>query len=166
MQASSGTKNNSFPNEPSCTTVTVSFNGVLSHLTGLRAYRRMCPKRLYTVCLENVVPVSPASLLSQESPFKHQGRVHKTPLVTYHWPTTKVCCSRFSASLVFYWCGTHNQTPWSVENVRRQTFRPTFGHFFPLTASGLETHALVDLQGVRFDGQTGFVYCQWVQALL
>ncbi|GFW64721.1 putative RNA-directed DNA polymerase from transposon BS [Trichonephila clavipes] len=29
MQVSSGTKNNSSPNEPSCTTVTVSFNGVL-----------------------------------------------------------------------------------------------------------------------------------------
>ncbi|GFV18628.1 uncharacterized protein TNCV_2872591 [Trichonephila clavipes] len=27
MQVSSGTKNNSSPNEPSCTTVTVSFNG-------------------------------------------------------------------------------------------------------------------------------------------
>ncbi|GFU25227.1 uncharacterized protein TNCV_2712441, partial [Trichonephila clavipes] len=29
MQVGSGTKNNSSPNEPSCTTVTVSFNGVL-----------------------------------------------------------------------------------------------------------------------------------------
>ncbi|GFT68338.1 uncharacterized protein TNCV_659421 [Trichonephila clavipes] len=29
MQVSSGTKNNSSPNEPSCTTVTVSFDGVL-----------------------------------------------------------------------------------------------------------------------------------------
>ncbi|GFV52304.1 uncharacterized protein TNCV_2673251 [Trichonephila clavipes] len=29
MQVSSGTKNNSSPNEPSCPTVTVSFNGVL-----------------------------------------------------------------------------------------------------------------------------------------
>ncbi|GFT10616.1 hypothetical protein TNCV_1943541 [Trichonephila clavipes] len=29
MQVSFGTKNNSSPNEPSCTTVTVSFNGVL-----------------------------------------------------------------------------------------------------------------------------------------
>ncbi|GFW55456.1 uncharacterized protein TNCV_118401 [Trichonephila clavipes] len=29
MQVSSGTKNNSSPNKPSCKTVTVSFNGVL-----------------------------------------------------------------------------------------------------------------------------------------
>ncbi|GFU47013.1 uncharacterized protein TNCV_3439921 [Trichonephila clavipes] len=29
-----GTKNNSSPNEPSCTTVTVSFNGVLLVVTG------------------------------------------------------------------------------------------------------------------------------------
>ncbi|GFU68721.1 uncharacterized protein TNCV_4399991 [Trichonephila clavipes] len=34
MQASSGTKNNPSPNEPSCTTVTVSFNGVLLVVTG------------------------------------------------------------------------------------------------------------------------------------
>ncbi|GFY13246.1 uncharacterized protein TNCV_2335101 [Trichonephila clavipes] len=34
MQASSGTKNNSSPNEPSCTTVTVSFNCVLLVVTG------------------------------------------------------------------------------------------------------------------------------------
>ncbi|GFX18993.1 uncharacterized protein TNCV_322981 [Trichonephila clavipes] len=34
MQVSSGTKNNSSPNEPSCTTVTVSFSGVLSVVTG------------------------------------------------------------------------------------------------------------------------------------
>ncbi|GBL79575.1 hypothetical protein AVEN_18144-1 [Araneus ventricosus] len=34
MQVSSRTKNNSSPNEPSCTTVTVSFNGVLLVVTG------------------------------------------------------------------------------------------------------------------------------------
>ncbi|GFW77877.1 uncharacterized protein TNCV_3910871 [Trichonephila clavipes] len=34
MQVSFGTKNNSSPNEPSCTTVTVSFNGVLLVVTG------------------------------------------------------------------------------------------------------------------------------------
>ncbi|GFV92946.1 uncharacterized protein TNCV_1693391 [Trichonephila clavipes] len=34
MQVSSGTKNNSSPNEPSCTTVTVSFNGVFLVVTG------------------------------------------------------------------------------------------------------------------------------------
>ncbi|GFT41701.1 uncharacterized protein TNCV_4707831 [Trichonephila clavipes] len=34
MQVSSGTKNNSSPNEPSCITVTVSFSGVLLVLTG------------------------------------------------------------------------------------------------------------------------------------
>ncbi|GFY19054.1 uncharacterized protein TNCV_3877421 [Trichonephila clavipes] len=34
MQGSSGTKNNSSPNEPSCNTVTVTFNGVLLVLTG------------------------------------------------------------------------------------------------------------------------------------
>ncbi|GFW63441.1 uncharacterized protein TNCV_401071 [Trichonephila clavipes] len=34
MQVSSGTKNNSSPNEPSCTTVTVSFNGVLLVVKG------------------------------------------------------------------------------------------------------------------------------------
>ncbi|GFV77067.1 uncharacterized protein TNCV_691351 [Trichonephila clavipes] len=34
MQISSGTKNNSSPNELSCTTVTVSFNGVLLVVTG------------------------------------------------------------------------------------------------------------------------------------
>ncbi|GFX83288.1 uncharacterized protein TNCV_4988821 [Trichonephila clavipes] len=34
IQVSSGTKNNSSPNEPSCTTVTVSFNGVLLVVTG------------------------------------------------------------------------------------------------------------------------------------
>ncbi|GFU74255.1 uncharacterized protein TNCV_4168461 [Trichonephila clavipes] len=34
MQVSSGTKNNSSPNEPSCTIVTVSFNGVLLVVTG------------------------------------------------------------------------------------------------------------------------------------
>ncbi|GFW90970.1 uncharacterized protein TNCV_1758441 [Trichonephila clavipes] len=33
MQVSSGTKNNFSPNEPSCTTVTVSFNGVLLVVT-------------------------------------------------------------------------------------------------------------------------------------
>ncbi|GFX26539.1 uncharacterized protein TNCV_4535511 [Trichonephila clavipes] len=33
MQVSSGTKNNSYPNEPSCTTVTMSFNGVLLVVT-------------------------------------------------------------------------------------------------------------------------------------
>ncbi|GFT08013.1 uncharacterized protein TNCV_2589381 [Trichonephila clavipes] len=36
MQVLSGTKNNSSPNEPSCTTVTVSFNGVLLVVTGTR----------------------------------------------------------------------------------------------------------------------------------
>ncbi|GFT89976.1 uncharacterized protein TNCV_4592771 [Trichonephila clavipes] len=35
MQVSSGTKNNSSPNEPSCTTVTVSFNDVPLELTGI-----------------------------------------------------------------------------------------------------------------------------------
>ncbi|GFX43426.1 uncharacterized protein TNCV_4874461 [Trichonephila clavipes] len=34
MQVSSGTKNSSSPNEPSCTTVTVSFNGVILVVTG------------------------------------------------------------------------------------------------------------------------------------
>ncbi|GFW12812.1 uncharacterized protein TNCV_3885221 [Trichonephila clavipes] len=34
MQVSSGTKNYSSSNEPSCTTVTVSFNGVLLVVTG------------------------------------------------------------------------------------------------------------------------------------
>ncbi|GFV89544.1 uncharacterized protein TNCV_5016621 [Trichonephila clavipes] len=34
MQVSSGTKNNSSRNEPSCTTVTMSFNGVLLVVTG------------------------------------------------------------------------------------------------------------------------------------
>ncbi|GFU51104.1 uncharacterized protein TNCV_2549111 [Trichonephila clavipes] len=34
MQVSSGIKNNSYPNEPSCTTVTVSFSGVLLAVTG------------------------------------------------------------------------------------------------------------------------------------
>ncbi|GFU95317.1 uncharacterized protein TNCV_4309161 [Trichonephila clavipes] len=34
MQVSSGTKNNSSPNEPSCTTITVSFNGDLLTVTG------------------------------------------------------------------------------------------------------------------------------------
>ncbi|GFS55654.1 uncharacterized protein TNCV_131661 [Trichonephila clavipes] len=34
MQVSSGTKNNSSPNEPSCTTVMVSFDGVLLVVTG------------------------------------------------------------------------------------------------------------------------------------
>ncbi|GFW41964.1 uncharacterized protein TNCV_6731 [Trichonephila clavipes] len=34
MHLSSGTKNNSSPNESSCTTVTVSFNGVLLVVTG------------------------------------------------------------------------------------------------------------------------------------
>ncbi|GFV20344.1 uncharacterized protein TNCV_4141051 [Trichonephila clavipes] len=34
MQVSSGTKNNFSTNEPSCTTVTVSFNGVLLIVTG------------------------------------------------------------------------------------------------------------------------------------
>ncbi|GFV92843.1 uncharacterized protein TNCV_1346931 [Trichonephila clavipes] len=34
MQVSSGSKNNSSPNEPSCTTVMVSFNGVLLVVTG------------------------------------------------------------------------------------------------------------------------------------
>ncbi|GFX54549.1 uncharacterized protein TNCV_792361 [Trichonephila clavipes] len=34
MQVSSETKYNSSPNEPSCTTVTVSFNGVLLVVTG------------------------------------------------------------------------------------------------------------------------------------
>ncbi|GFW27624.1 uncharacterized protein TNCV_1772431 [Trichonephila clavipes] len=34
MQVSSGTKNNSSPNEPSCTTVTVSFTGVVLVVTG------------------------------------------------------------------------------------------------------------------------------------
>ncbi|GFS72354.1 hypothetical protein TNCV_1827531 [Trichonephila clavipes] len=32
-----------------------------THLTGLRAYRPMCPKRLYTICLETVVPVAEES---------------------------------------------------------------------------------------------------------
>ncbi|GFW39908.1 uncharacterized protein TNCV_5115911 [Trichonephila clavipes] len=34
MQVSSGTKNNSSTNEPSCTTITVSSNGVLLVVTG------------------------------------------------------------------------------------------------------------------------------------
>ncbi|GFT89994.1 uncharacterized protein TNCV_4592901 [Trichonephila clavipes] len=34
MQVSSGTKNNFSPNEPSCTTVTMSFNGALLVVTG------------------------------------------------------------------------------------------------------------------------------------
>ena len=107
MQVSSGTKNYSSPNEPSCTIITVLFNGVLlvvtgnrqsdcklnldssenitqdhccsvhnacsllqvnrnrqwvavsgTHRTGLRACRPMCPKRLYMVCLEPVVPIA------------------------------------------------------------------------------------------------------------
>ncbi|GFX14025.1 hypothetical protein TNCV_612301 [Trichonephila clavipes] len=32
-----------------------------THLTGLRAYRPMCSQRLYTVCLETVVPVAEES---------------------------------------------------------------------------------------------------------
>ncbi|GFU81613.1 uncharacterized protein TNCV_4927441 [Trichonephila clavipes] len=113
MNVSSGTKNNSSSNEPLCTTVTVSFCGVLlvvpgalhikvrresdyklnlhslekitqdhccglhnacsllqvnrrrksvavsgTYLTGQRAYRPICPERLYMVCLETVVPVA------------------------------------------------------------------------------------------------------------
>ncbi|GFU69875.1 hypothetical protein TNCV_112941 [Trichonephila clavipes] len=49
------------------------------------------------------------SPISQKNPFKLQGRVHYTPLVTYHWQATKVC-SRLSDSLVFYLCGTQNNT--------------------------------------------------------
>ncbi|GFV93308.1 uncharacterized protein TNCV_3685311 [Trichonephila clavipes] len=29
-----------------------------THLTGLLAYRPICPNRMYTVCLETVVPVA------------------------------------------------------------------------------------------------------------
>ncbi|GFU59023.1 FLJ37770-like protein [Trichonephila clavipes] len=45
MQASSGTKNNSSPNEPSCTTVTMSFNGVklTSYGTVRRNFRYALP---------------------------------------------------------------------------------------------------------------------------
>ncbi|GFT26637.1 uncharacterized protein TNCV_3604461 [Trichonephila clavipes] len=46
MQVSSGTKNNSSPNEPSCTTVTVSFNGVLLGVTGTWCSPCLSPVRI------------------------------------------------------------------------------------------------------------------------
>ncbi|GBL99914.1 hypothetical protein AVEN_19416-1 [Araneus ventricosus] len=46
MQVSSGTKNNSSPNEPSCTTVTVSFNGVLLVVTGTWSSPYESPARI------------------------------------------------------------------------------------------------------------------------
>ncbi|GFU32532.1 hypothetical protein TNCV_4890281 [Trichonephila clavipes] len=47
MQVSSGTKNNSTPNEPSCTTVTVSFNGVLSVPVGTSPLHLLQKKTWY-----------------------------------------------------------------------------------------------------------------------
>ncbi|GFX96222.1 uncharacterized protein TNCV_2291101 [Trichonephila clavipes] len=48
MQVSSGTKNNSSPNEPSCTTIMVSFNGVFfnSLVTGTRRSPYLSPARI------------------------------------------------------------------------------------------------------------------------
>ncbi|GFT42537.1 uncharacterized protein TNCV_1787831 [Trichonephila clavipes] len=46
MQVSSGTKNNSSPNEPSCTTKTVSFNGVLLVVTVTWRSPYECPARI------------------------------------------------------------------------------------------------------------------------
>ncbi|GFY14919.1 uncharacterized protein TNCV_234691 [Trichonephila clavipes] len=43
MHVSSGTKNNSSPNEPSCTSDTVSFNGVLLAVTGTWRYPYLSP---------------------------------------------------------------------------------------------------------------------------
>ncbi|GFY04299.1 uncharacterized protein TNCV_4413871 [Trichonephila clavipes] len=46
MQVSSGTKNNSSPNEPSCTTLTLSFNGVLLVVTGTWRSPYLSPVRI------------------------------------------------------------------------------------------------------------------------
>ncbi|GFX64340.1 uncharacterized protein TNCV_1413231 [Trichonephila clavipes] len=46
MQVSSGTKNNSSPNEPSCTKITVSFNGVLLVVTGTWRSSYLSPARI------------------------------------------------------------------------------------------------------------------------
>ncbi|GFY27715.1 uncharacterized protein TNCV_241811 [Trichonephila clavipes] len=46
MQVSSGTKNNSSPNEPSCTTVMVSFNGVLFVVMGTWHSPQSSPARI------------------------------------------------------------------------------------------------------------------------
>ncbi|GFV45025.1 uncharacterized protein TNCV_907721 [Trichonephila clavipes] len=46
MQVSFGTKNNSSPNEPSCTIVTVSFNGVLLVVTGTWRSPYLSPARI------------------------------------------------------------------------------------------------------------------------
>ncbi|GFX07639.1 hypothetical protein TNCV_4159081 [Trichonephila clavipes] len=45
-----------------------------------------------------------------KKPFKHQGPVHNTPLLSSHWQATKVSF-RPRASLVSYLCGTHKHTP-------------------------------------------------------
>ncbi|GFW84392.1 uncharacterized protein TNCV_1132601 [Trichonephila clavipes] len=46
MQVNSETKNESSPNEPSCSTVTVSFNGVLLVVTGARCFAYLSPARI------------------------------------------------------------------------------------------------------------------------
>ncbi|GFX73734.1 uncharacterized protein TNCV_4290501 [Trichonephila clavipes] len=46
MQVRSGTKNSSSPNEPSCTTITVSFNGVLLVVTGTWCSPYSSPARI------------------------------------------------------------------------------------------------------------------------
>ncbi|GFX98215.1 uncharacterized protein TNCV_4908581 [Trichonephila clavipes] len=46
MQVSYGTKNKSSPNEPSCTTVTVSFSGVLLVVTGTWRSPYLSPARI------------------------------------------------------------------------------------------------------------------------
>ncbi|GFV18140.1 uncharacterized protein TNCV_169431 [Trichonephila clavipes] len=46
MQVSSGTKNNSSLYEPSCTTITVSFNGVLLVVTGTWRSPYLSPARI------------------------------------------------------------------------------------------------------------------------
>ncbi|GFW85672.1 uncharacterized protein TNCV_853221 [Trichonephila clavipes] len=46
MQVSSGTKNNSSPNKPSCTTITVSLKGVLLVVTGTSRSPYYSPARI------------------------------------------------------------------------------------------------------------------------
>ncbi|GFV74170.1 uncharacterized protein TNCV_2848891 [Trichonephila clavipes] len=67
MQVSSGTKKNSSPNEPTCTTVTVSFNGVLLQITG--TWCSHIKVRLKSDCKLNL---DASENITQD----HCGRVH------------------------------------------------------------------------------------------
>ncbi|GFY00207.1 tigger transposable element-derived protein 1 [Trichonephila clavipes] len=96
IQVSSGTKNKPYPNKPSCTTVTVSFNCVLLVLTGTCRSPYLCPAR--TDCKLN--------LESSEN------------ITQDHYCGVQNACSQFQVNCRFYlaqWRKKHQRQSISLE---------------------------------------------------